>query len=124
MSSPLLTIEGLLDGRCELPIERVLDLAVVDGDGRLLVSMIDLLAIARIAADADVLLVEFRGGASHAYRVSEILQHDDVFLQLQIPEQLGDESAWTSRLWSRRAGPSAPVVSICAMSFASFVGLP
>jgi len=123
MSFPLLTIKGLLDGCGDLEIDRVLDLAVVDGDGRLLVSMIDLLAIARVAADADVLLVEFHGGTSHACRVSEILQHDGVFLQLQIPEQLGGERAWSCRLWSRRARPSATIVSISAMSFASFVGL-
>lgn len=124
MPSPLLTVEGMLDGHCTITIERVLDDAVVDGDGRLLVSMIDVLAIMRLAADAKVLVVRFRDGASHALRVPEIVVGDDVFLHLQIRQQLGaDGAAWSARLWSREAGASELIVSISAMSFASFVGL-
>jgi len=124
MPSPLLTVEGMVDGHCTITIDRVLDDAVVDGDGRLLVSMIDVLAIMRLAADAQVLVVRFRNGASHALRVPEIVEHDDVFLQLQIPEQLGaDGAAWSARLWSSEAEASELIVSISAMSFASFVAL-
>lgn len=121
MSSPLLTVEGMLDDHCRVTIERLVDDAVVDGDGRLLVSMIDVLAIMRLTADAELLMVRFRDGTSHALRVPEIVVGDDVFLHLQIREQLG--GAWSARLWSREAGASKSIVSISAMSFASFVGL-
>ncbi len=124
MPSPLLNIDGMLDGDRAVTIEHLLDHTVVDGDGRLLVPMIDVLAIVRLAADAEILLVHVLGGASLALRVPEIVEGDDVFLQLHIPEQLGaGGAAWNARLWSHDAGPSAPIVSICAMSFASFVGL-
>jgi len=114
----------MFDGHCTITIEGVLDDAVVDADGRLLVSMIDVLAIMRLAADAEVLVVRFREGASHALRVSGIIGRDDVFLQLQIPEKLGAYgAAWSARLWSREAGASESIVSVSAMSFASFVGL-
>ena len=124
MSSPLLTVEGMLDDHCRVTIERLVDDAVVDGDGRLLVSMIDVLAIMRLTADAELLMVRFRDGTSHALRVPEIVVGDDVFLHLQIREQLGaDGATWSARLWSRKAGASKSIVSISAMSFASFVGL-
>jgi len=114
----------MLDDHYTITIERVLDDAVVDGDGRLLVSMIDVLAIMRLAADAEVLMVRFRDGTSHALRVPEMVVGDDVFLHLQIREQVGaDGAAWSARLWSREAGASESIVSISAMSFASFVGL-
>ena len=123
MPSPLLTVDGMLDGHCTIMIERVLDHAVVDGDGQLLVSMIDVLAIMRLAADAEVLVVRFRNGASRALRVPEIVVGDEFFLHLQIREQLGaDGAAWSARLWSGEAGASESIVSISAMSFASFVG--
>ena len=124
MSSPLLTVEGMLDDHCLVTVERVLVDAVVDGEGRLLLSMIDVLAIMRLSADAEVLIVRFRDGASHALRVPDIVVDDGVFLHLQVREQVGaDGAAWSARLWSRKAGASESIVSISAMSFASFVGL-
>ena len=122
MSEPLLSLEGMLDGA--LTIERALEQAVVDADGRLLVSMIDVLAMVRLAAEAEVLMVHFIGGASSAWRVPEIVDGEQVFLQLQIPAHLGADAPWYARLWSSEAGPSPTIVSISAMSFASFVGLP
>jgi hypothetical protein len=114
----------MLDGDRDVTIEHVLECAVVDDLGRLLVPMIDVLAIMRLAADAEVLVVRFCNGASTALRVPEIVESENVFLQLQLPEDPGADGAeWSAHVWTPEAGPSASIVSISAMSFASFVGL-
>ena len=122
MSLPLLSFEGMLDGA--LTIEHALEHAVVDGDERLLVPMIDVLALMRLHADAEILMVHFTDGTSYAWRVSELVEGDDVFLQLQIPALLGAEASWNACLWLPEARPTARITFISAMSFASFVGLP
>lgn len=120
MSAPLLRLEGMPDG--SLTVERVLEYTVVDEDGRLLVSMVDVLAIMRLDADAEILLVHFGEGANSAWRVAEMVESDDVFLQLLIPGRFSADAAWNARLWSSDEGLSATIVSISAMTFASFVG--
>ncbi len=124
MSSPLLTVGGMISGHCELAVEQLLDQAVVDAGGRLLVSMIDALALVRLRSDAELLLVEFTDGSSCALRVPEILDRDAVFLQLRLEHRGGSvDGAWIVRLWWEQAGPSPAMTSICATSFAAFVGL-
>ena len=49
---------------------------------------------------------------------------ETVFLQLKVEVRPADDgAAWTVHLWSQHSGTSPPVVSLQAMSFASFVGL-
>ena len=123
MSSPLLTVDGMILGRHDLTAEQILDHAVVDADGRLLVSMIDALAIVRLRSDAELVLVEFADGASCALRVPEILDRNDVFLQLHLECRGGSvDGVWVARLWSEQSGPSAAMTSMSATSFAAFVG--
>ena len=125
MASPLFTVDGMFHGRMSLAIEHLLDHVVVDNDGRLLVAMIDVLALVRIDADAEVLQLQCHDGSSRALRLPHVVDADDVFLQLHVSDQPGSgDEPWTARLWSPDAGPSAPVASIRAMSFASFVGQP
>lgn len=120
MAELLLTNEGTIGD--DVTIEQVYDHAMVDEDGRLLVSMIDVLALVRIAGDAQIVLVHFDNGASRAFRLPEIVD-GTVFLKL---EQSGsadpDVTEWIARLWSPRTGSSAPITSVTAMSFAAFVG--
>jgi hypothetical protein len=122
MAERLLTIEGTLDGT--FSVEQAYDHAMVDLDGRLLVSMIDVLALVRLDGAAEIVLVHFDDGASRAFRVSEI-SDGTVYLQLSRAASSTTEIFdWTLRLWSRRSGSSAPIASIAAMTFASFVGQP
>ena len=76
MPSPLFTLDGMITGHHALVLDEVLDHAIVGPDGRLLVSMVDVLAIARLDRDADVLLVEFVDGASRAIRMADVLERD------------------------------------------------
>ena len=123
MGSPLFTVDGMFHGRCSLTIDDLLDHVEVDSDGRLLVAMIDVLALVRLDADAEVLLVQCHDGGSRALRLPDVVGGDDLFLHVSVPDQPGSgDEPWTARLWSPDAGPSAPVVSIRALSFSSFVG--
>ena len=113
MSSPLLTVD------------RVFDHATVGPEGQLRVSMIDLLAAVRTGAEAEILVVAFTDGSSHAWRLSDILLDGHAHLRLEAPERLDAvRSHWNARLWTSDLGLSNPVASIAAMRFASFVGLP
>ena len=124
MPTPLLTVEGKVCRRGHLAVEQVLDHSfVVDGRWRL-VAMIDVLAVIRVAHDAEILLAHLDGGARCAMKISQLVD-SAVFLQLECAGRPDlDGSAWSSRLWSRRAGPSETVVALDAMSFAAFVGRP
>jgi hypothetical protein len=74
----------------------------LDGPGRTPTTPIDLLAMLRIDTGAEVLLIRYRGGASRAFRVAEIIERSEVFTDGHL---------------------ALPVVSLEVMSFASFVGL-
>jgi hypothetical protein len=123
MPSALLTVEGMIRGRGTLAIEHLLHHVDLDDDGRLLVAMIDVLALVRIETDAELVLVRSHDGGSCALRVARIVDCADVFLELRVSEpSVLDCTPWTVHLWSPDAGASSPVASIQAMSFSSFVG--
>ena len=124
MSSPLLIVDGMVHHRCSITIQQLIDHAVVDGHGRILVPMIHVLAMGHLDADADLVSLRSPNGARHVLRVAEIIERGHVFLWLRSGELArGAEAVWSVGLWSPEAGPSATIVSISAMSFASFVGL-
>lgn len=124
MTTSLLTVDGMVHHQADLVVERLIDHAVVDGHGRLLVAMVDVLAMVQLDADAEVVRVQCVDGTSCVMRVAEIVDEDDTFLQLQLDRLLGaDDATWRVRLWSHELGCSAHVASIHAMTFASFVGL-
>jgi hypothetical protein len=125
MSSLLCSFDGLIPGHHALVVDDVLDHAVVDAEGRVLVSMVDVLAIGCLDQRADVLLVEFVDGASRAFRVADVAERDDVYIQLGIDQCDGPGGGtWLARLWSEDVGTSAVVSSIRATTFAAFVGVP
>ena len=128
MPAPLLTVDGMISGGEALACDDLLDHAVIDADGRLLVALIDVLAIVHLDADAELLLVEFTDGSSRAFRVPEVLEHEDLFVQLPFEGAVDAGPAGSpARLWSQRFGLSPAVRSIYATSFASFasfVGAP
>jgi hypothetical protein len=124
MPTPLLDLVGLLRGDGVLTIEAAFDHATVDAAGRLLMPMLDLLALAQVDADADVLMLQHADGSRHALRIADVIDRGDVYLQLSTLELPGLAGpAWTAQVCTDDVAPSAPVRSIRAMSFASFVGL-
>ncbi len=80
MSSPLFVLDGMISAHGSLVLDDVVDRVVVRSHGRLLVSMVDVLAIVRLDRGADVLLVEFVDGSSPAFRIADVLERDDVFI--------------------------------------------
>ena len=96
----------------------------MDADGRMLTPILDVLALLRIDADADLLLVCHRSGARRALRVSALVDGDGIFLRC---------IRRTPRRWRGRTvdgmcvvvavGSAWPVESLRATLFASFVGL-
>lgn len=125
MSSPLFALDGMISGHHALVLDEVLDHAIAGSDGRLLVSMVDVLAIAFLDRDADMLLVEFADGTSRALRVADVLERDGVSIELWIDRPVGPgAAAWSCRLWSEDVGTSPVVTSIRATTFAAFVGSP
>jgi len=124
MTTSLLTVDGMVHHQADLVIERLIDQAVIDIDGRLLVAMVDVLAMVQLDADAEVVRVQYVDGTTCVMRVAEIVDGNDTFLQLQLDRRLGaGNGTWRVHLWSHESGRSAHVVSIHAMTFASFVGL-
>lgn len=123
MSTPLFVLDGMMSSQRAFALDEVLDHAAVDSDGRPLVSMVDVLAIVHLAREADVLLVEFVDGSSLAFRIPDVLERDDVFLQLGIEYRVGPRVR-NCRLWSQEVGATPVVASIRAMTFAAFVGSP
>jgi hypothetical protein len=114
----------MVSGHQRLAVDDVLDHVVVDSDGRLLVALIDVLAIVRLDSDADLLLVEFADGSSRALRLCAVFERGDVYLQLRIDGSAASGGeGWLGCLWSADAGSSPPVSSIRAVTFCSFVGL-
>jgi hypothetical protein len=109
--------------RCSITIEQLIDHAVVDGDGMVLVPLLDVLALGRIDADAQLVSLDSASGASYVLRVAEIIERDDLFLRLTLCEVTpGARPSWSLGLWSLESGLSDMIVSMRAMSFASFVG--
>ena len=107
-----------------LGLDDIVGHAVVDPCGRVLISMIDVLAAAHLGVEADLLLVEFVDGSSRALRLAEVIDGDDVYLRLfAVRRQASYEIDWCARLWSDHCGSSPAVASIKAMTFATFVGL-
>ena len=123
MNTALLTFDGMVRHHAGLLAEHLIDRAVVDSDGRLLVSMIDVLAMARLDADAEVIRVRYCNGASFVVRVAEVLDDDLMYLRLDVSRwQACGNVTWRARLWSPDSGSSPQVGSIHAMTFATFVG--
>lgn len=124
MSSPLIPLDGMIARRRALSLHDMLAHSSVDSHGRLLVSMIDTLAIARLDADAELLMVEFTDGSSQALCIADVVKHDDVFIQLWVRERVGfGGEEWFARLWVSGSASASTVSSIRATSFAAFVGL-
>ena len=86
-----------------------------------LVSMIDVLAILQPDVDADVVLVRFRGGASHALSIREIIRGDDYRMRL---DRRDDGSIRATLHSNVRPVPSVAVTSLRTVTFAEFVGGP
>jgi hypothetical protein len=131
MPAPLLVLDGLLHGGRVLTVDAAIDRATLDVAGRVMVPMIELLAVARVAADADVLMVHHADGSSHALRIADLIGGDHVFLQLSAAEERSGVAgavgaahiAWRAWLRIDDVVSSVPVISVSALSFASFVGL-
>ena len=121
MAAALLDLEGMLRARCAPASGMLGDATHVDGDGRLLVPLVDLLAMAQVGVDVDVVLVHLLDGSCPAFRMSEIVA-DDMFLHVVLPESDLAGGAWSVRLRTSTMTPTAPIASIEAMSFATFVG--
>ena len=122
-SSPLLTVAGEAQGPDTLKLCDVVDRAVVHPDGRVLISLIDVLAAARLDVAADLMIVEFVDGTSRAMRLASVIRDNDVHLSLTAVRRLASyQVAWTARLWFEGDGPSPEVFAITATTFASFVG--
>jgi hypothetical protein len=99
--SSLLSAEGMFHGHRNLSIEQVFDHAGLDADGRILLPIVDVLAILRIDADAQLLMVNYAGGASCVLRLSDTVTSDDLFLRFQLDGRSDAADAlWTARLWS------------------------
>lgn len=120
----MFTVAGMVREQQALTVADVVDRVVVAGDGRVLVSLIDVLAAARVGVDADLLVVEFVDGASRAMRLAQVIEADDTWVQLSaVRRQACYQVEWTARLWSAQCGVSPEVASISATTFAEFVGL-
>lgn len=124
MPDTLITIEGMVHHHAPLTIESILDAATVDADGRILVPMLDILALMRLDADAEIVLVRFRIGTSCALSVRELTRNSDLFIILEVGGATIDHSHCTvvPKLWSVQGGASCAVASLSAISFAMFVG--
>lgn len=122
-AASVISLDGLVDPTGPLTVSTLLDRAVVDVEGRILVPMVDVLAMMRLDADADIVLASHRGGASSALTVRQIVENRELYLFLQIRRRVGGSTASVvPRLWSLGDGPSAPVESLRALTFAAFVG--
>ncbi len=119
--SSLLTVDGMVHRSAVITSEVLFGRAVLDDAGRALVSLADVFALVQLDACAEIVLVDHGQGVTSALRVSEVLTRGDMFIQVTAAGvTCADE--WQVRLWSADTGSSLPVVSLCAMSFASFVG--
>ena len=111
-------LDGLLD-EAPLTLERLLEAAYVDRDDRLVIPLLDVLAMIHLDRAAEILLVEFDDGSTTAFTIRRLLATNDVAL-------IVDSAVGTVTL----AGPDLselpvsdhPVGAMSAMTFAAFVG--
>ena len=122
MLNTLIATDGMVDRDAALTVERILDVAIVDADGRILVRMIDVLALVRLDADAEIVLVRHRNGSSCALSVRELTNRSDLFLLLDVCAASTTATEVVPRLWSAAGGASSPIASLSAISFSTFVG--
>lgn len=116
-------VDGMVHQHAPLTIARMLDVAVVDRNGLVLVPVPDVLAMMRLDAAADVVLAHHRGGATSALCVHDVVIGGDLFVHLHVRTRIGEDRAEVvARLWSPDAAPSAPVTALEAITFSSFVG--
>jgi len=120
-SSPLITVDGLVS-RPPVTLAQLLDVAIVDRDGRVLVPLVDVFAMMHLAPSAEILLLEFVDGSVTAVTIREVLADDDLCLHL---DGVRASDVVIPRLTSRvrSAGmPRIPLSGMTAITFASFVG--
>jgi hypothetical protein len=123
-TSPMFTVAGMVHEQQPITVGDLVDRAIVDDDGRVLISLIDVLAAVRVGVDADLLVIEFVDGDKRAVRLAPVIEADDTWVRLSaIRRHRSDAVEWTARLWSARCGSSPALVSISATTFAAFVGL-
>lgn len=122
MPHTLIATDGMVHHDAPLTVERILDLAIVDADGHILVRMIDILALVRLDADAEIVLVRHRDGSSCALSVRELTNRSDLFVLLDVRVASTTGTEVVPRLWSSTGGASSPIASLSAISFSTFVG--
>ena len=83
--------------------------------------MIDVLAILQPDVDADMVLVRFCGGASHAIAIRDIIRDDEYRIRLDRKDDGSIRATLHSNVWRL---PSVAVTSIRTVTFAEFVGAP
>lgn len=122
MPNTLIATDGMVHHDAALTVERILDVAIVDTDGHILVRMIDVLALVRLDADAEIVLVHHRNGSSCALSVRELTHRNDLFVLLDVCDGNTTDTEVVPRLWSTAGGASSPIASLSAISFSTFVG--
>jgi hypothetical protein len=118
---PLITVDGLVS-QPPVPLAQLLDVAIVDHDGRVLVPVVDVFAMMHLDPSAEILLLEFVDGTVTAVTIREVVADDDLCLHL---DGVGTSDPVTPRLVSRlrSACPTRiPLSGMTAITFASFVG--
>ena len=89
----------------------------------IVVSMVDVLAILRLPADAEIVCIRHLSGATTALRVAELLHCHHMWLEVTNPSDALVDEPPQAHLCSLGA-PASPIASVDTMTFASFVGLP
>ena len=119
MTIPTIELHGLLAGT-DLPIERLSQAACIDDHGRSTISMLDVLAMARLDHAAEILLVEFDDGSNAAFTVRQLVGTDCAALCLHAS---GGGISLVCSVASEPCTPERNVVALAAMRFATFVGV-
>lgn len=117
VTTPLISSAGLA-GPCELALADLLDVVVIEPDGRVLVALVDVLAALRLDRRAEILIADLAGRKRVAFTVRDVLSADDVFVQIDVVDGLP-----VARLTaSTRSLPTDVLVSVTALTFQGFVG--
>lgn len=112
-----MTAQGLVNQCGPIGLDRLIDVATAGPGGRLVVELVDLLAIVGLGVAADLLMVELGDGSSVAVPLGSITggSSDHLFV-------LGPDGASDSVVVRWAAAPGrGEVVSIDAITFATFV---
>jgi hypothetical protein len=120
-SLPVITVDGLVS-RPSATLLQLLDVAVVDRHGRVMVPIVDVFAMMCLDPSAEILLVEFVDGSVTAVTIREVVADDELCIHL---DGVRSSDVVTPRLISRlRNGhqPGILIASMTAITFASFVG--